>query len=1851
MSRPIKIPVPSRPLATDPSPTEPPEGASYDENATFITTFQRASSNVSLNSHHELLGDFALKRTRSSVKNSTGSLKDTVEPVSVELDTHNYHRQVSSPRHPKALSVEMQSRPHKLHQSTSRGDLSAQDTKRSRNKVRKEQDREKNSARRRKLKATGDMSDYDESDDDDASSMYDDDGDNEKEDDFNTDMLEENELETHPDGDVDLRQQFLSSRYITSVRSLPNTIIDESQVDKSTQVYLNPPIREDGCDSTDHTTSKPFSNGHLLRGRSSSVFQAERRNSVIPCVREECNPCGDGDQDDMSRASDNQVLCRRRKVSLIIDQCETVKNKRKLILSNMHLTNMDIPVEYLCCPKRNDLHETLHKLSLSGNRLISIPKQLVYGLRGLRTLDLSKCELRSLPSIWDLPHLKRLDLSNNKLEEFPSDEVLQGIPMLQTLDLYGNQICELILPQDPNVLSHLMTLNIGFNKLASLPEDLANLKSLRFLKVMNNLIEKVPFQLCEMNLELLDVTSNPLVQPPIETCERGIGAMKRYYQLLRSEEEKKAAAAETLKRKELARERKAERLQRRLTRRRGVSICSSPVPSEPTTASAFPEKPTISDTTDFSLGEAQQKTVAYTQLSTQPIPLGIGRTTSLQYQPKAKIMDIDSRRNSYPLHAEKVRDSNTSPSQSYYETDDLVAESRSDIDTDLLRKTEEVTLNDTLKITFVGQAMSGKTTIIRRLIEGPNAVIPKEKDRTIGVDIYQWSPAEYIIEDRQNIDTHIKVDDEIRITKPVDIKFSVWDFAGQHVYHTTHELFFSKRSLYVVVWDMGVSNKDTFKKVRVKDEDRGPFKLSYDSSDSDENDDVDSDDDEKAEKALKRNIDENVQFWIDCIQSSVPGAAIMVVASFDDYFGNNEEPKRRCDMMKSRLRENEQRRINGLKEKLDALLSSNAAGDETIDRIQKLSSPMFRPKLLFGQDNEESVVRVSGSSYRGFDKLADKIVNISTGRDHGGFDYPIFRGHIGARIPRMRKEVREIVGELRDRFKIVEWNFFVKKCFERREVTSVDDICDALHFLTDIGELSFFGSLSEVPVIEADQKGSSQLTTITQASNAARQDGSNYDSDSDDELSNYEETLDAAEAENKYLPDIARLRLNRNLSSGTVTTDPSSTLSQDPQLFCDLSSYIFLNPRWLMDAVSCILRHDLSNKISETRRETLRELSESSRPIIESSRPDSFRNAESNCPLITSEDACMLWDARKHTKKAVERIKENSINEREEPYMFLQRLLTRFRVFVPIDLTIEKTQFGGTIYSLIENESAGVKEATDKPGGNIARFFFLPSLLGSEEPGDHIWTYRTSNADGWMRTSDAWKICICHSLYLYDGAPPGLTERILAAVLNEIYSISEKDFRTKHDDCDCASFTGIKVREVLCWRSSFCLTLGLQDEDGESKVEIFGLLADKGTSRCIASDSMAVGSQRLILSARGEAGASGRKIWCGGYRAVLRTVGLVIKSEYRGLAYEHQTICPECLAKRPYSKAEYWNCDKLCPIAKKGTDTIRCKQGHYVDIRLVTGTLCPVKKIPTPPVESLPLERIPSSIKITSGADVPVANIIQAVVLVGLWDGSKKVRRITHVGSGFIVDKKRGLIVTAAHTLINIGNTRDKTDFGKDVFGKNAGRIVIGVIPRSKNQDEVTDTGAVFRYFARILVKDETMLLRHYCKVDVCVLQIMSKMEKDELHGVDLDEQPEIVLRHNEDLMKKEKLLSLKVSQHPCELEENIKILGYEQGGDGIMPPGARINRFCAFGKGYICQLPYQLHNDDENIGRMVFKPSSEIVAICPTIQGQSGGPCVNLQGEVIGILCRMDLNESQRCYISPASEWISLVVKAKSRS
>ena len=127
----------------------------------------------------------------------------------------------------------------------------------------------------------------------------------------------------------------------------------------------------------------------------------------------------------MSHESSDAKL---RKINLLLDQCESVRFpfKKKLMLCNLDITTFDIPLNYLC---GTPLGKTLHKLSLSGNPLGSIPDMLVQSLPSLQHLDLSQCRLHSLPKEWNLPQLKKLVLSNNSLRDFP-EEVSKNGPVV-----------------------------------------------------------------------------------------------------------------------------------------------------------------------------------------------------------------------------------------------------------------------------------------------------------------------------------------------------------------------------------------------------------------------------------------------------------------------------------------------------------------------------------------------------------------------------------------------------------------------------------------------------------------------------------------------------------------------------------------------------------------------------------------------------------------------------------------------------------------------------------------------------------------------------------------------------------------------------------------------------------------------------------------------------------------------------------------------------------------------------------------------------------------------------------------------------------------------------------------------------------------------------------------------------------------------------------------------------------------------------------------------------------------------------------------------------------------------------
>lgn len=161
------------------------------------------------------------------------------------------------------------------------------------------------------------------------------------------------------------------------------------------------------------------SSGSVLLGKSSSlIFPTGVEPTANSGRGTSIGSVGRGSSASSSDYAANNL--KRRKVNLLLDQCETVRFpfKKKLILSDLNLAASDIPVKDLC---GTPLGQSLHKLSLAGNRLGYIPAKLVTNLPMLKHFDLSQCELHQLPETWSLPNLRRLNLSHNRLTDFPEE--------------------------------------------------------------------------------------------------------------------------------------------------------------------------------------------------------------------------------------------------------------------------------------------------------------------------------------------------------------------------------------------------------------------------------------------------------------------------------------------------------------------------------------------------------------------------------------------------------------------------------------------------------------------------------------------------------------------------------------------------------------------------------------------------------------------------------------------------------------------------------------------------------------------------------------------------------------------------------------------------------------------------------------------------------------------------------------------------------------------------------------------------------------------------------------------------------------------------------------------------------------------------------------------------------------------------------------------------------------------------------------------------------------------------------------------------------------------------------------
>lgn len=517
---------------------------------------------------------------------------------------------------------------------------------------------------------------------------------------------------------------------------------------------------------------------------------------------------------------------------------------------------------------------------------------------------------------------------------------------------------------------------------------------------------------------------------------------------------------------------------------------------------------------------------------------------------------------------------------------------------------DDLVHNDSLKVVLVGSAGVDKSSLARAIRQSTKK---PRKRTTLGVEVHTWTAS--------------------------DIRFHLWDVQGATqpnsgggsfgspagfadrngngsgngaastpnfgAHPGTQSLFFSAQSLYLVVWDLACNNIHTH---AILEDDE--------SDDEDENYWSREEANKQADRALQEDIETRVLSWVDRIARRGPRSAILPVALIPDGMPSIEA-QRRCD-------------------RLYELLEARMAWYEGNDRA---------PNVVL--DDSKNILCVNYSHNYGIEQLQETMVAIATDTSSSVFT------HVGTPVPHGVVEVLDLLKRVKEDHKLIWLDHILG---ELGSSVPFEDVINALHFLSSIGEILYFG------------------------------------------------------------------------------TEEDDVLSQ----------FVVLSRKWLVSALSCVLRNDLKRELTETRRFMNMQCIYSEQQFAENDVTRVLSSgAATNCPLLCGEDAKMLWQSMSFMREAADRYWQLNESSASAPTMFyfLERLLVNCGILLPLGMS---------------NYGAGAGMERDE-------VFFVPSLLAQNDRDvKDIWTYRTN---------DAWTTTLCHSWIFRDGAPSDLFEHLTVALL------------------------------------------------------------------------------------------------------------------------------------------------------------------------------------------------------------------------------------------------------------------------------------------------------------------------------------------------------------------------------------------------------------------------------------------------------------------------------------------------------
>jgi Trypsin-like peptidase domain len=491
------------------------------------------------------------------------------------------------------------------------------------------------------------------------------------------------------------------------------------------------------------------------------------------------------------------------------------------------------------------------------------------------------------------------------------------------------------------------------------------------------------------------------------------------------------------------------------------------------------------------------------------------------------------------------------------------------------------------------------------------------------------------------------------------------------------------------------------------------------------------------------------------------------------------------------------------------------------------------------------------------------------------------------------------------------------------------------------------------------------------------------------------------------------------------------------------------------------------------------------------------------------------------------------------------------------------------------------------------------------------WTYDCNDCNYTWAEGTA----VCQTFLFQKGAPPNTMADLTAGVLQSLISYARKRAESASRGCSTSPVSLFRVKEVRCVRPGMLISteLDLDTQDyrtiGESAIEIeeskakicavqiWIALVDASPDSCLeASSRVDPKMQRLIVCAKGFLGEAGEHLWRGGLDVVLASIRTTLNTS---LAFDaHEIVCPTCLNQMHTRDASTWSFEN---VTHGGSSIVRCQKGHYVEKMLICGIAG--REVPPPSL----FNRLLLSGGLLSSFRKRATIKVRANVQVFVQNSNGF---LLEVGSGFVYNRRAGLVVTSGHVLFRGGFVYFPP--GRPPKLKPYVRLLISV-PCENSKDDV-------RYDAELAISD-------FKNIDACVLRVVGSTSFSS------------------------KVRDLKLADK-FRLLEYVQLCGFNQGGEGRFWPGTYVDRFLDVVPGVVSkhcdyvQITAQTSVDFRLVDPTGYFPREEIAisGLSRAIEGHSGGPCINERGEVLGILSRVDFACATRWYTTPFSQIRSLI-------